>query len=52
MHWLSRASLASATDLAGARAIAPKANFVVRNSEMTGRIPTDALVRREFTPIG
>jgi hypothetical protein len=52
MHWLSRDSLASGTDLARARAIAPKANFVVRNSEMTGRIPTDAQVRREFTPIG
>ncbi len=52
MHWLSSNSVGSGTDLARARAIAPKANFVMRNSRLTASIPTNAQVRRELAPIG
>ncbi|HEU4781062.1 MAG TPA: hypothetical protein VFS58_14360 [Steroidobacteraceae bacterium] len=52
MRWLSHDTTASADDLSRARAIAPKANFVVRNTELTARVPAQAQVRLESAPIG
>lgn len=54
MHWLSRDKTAAANDLARARAIAPKAGFVIRNAELTALVPTHAQVRVQngYAPIG
>jgi hypothetical protein len=50
MSWLSDDVLAAQGDIARASAIAPKANFVVRNAELAARLP--ARVEYASPPVG
>jgi len=50
MSWLSNDALAAQGDIARARAMAPKANFVVRNAELAARLP--ARVEYATPPVG
>ncbi len=52
MHWMSRNTIAAESDLARAREIAPKAEFVVRNSALTARVAAHARMERVSLPIG
>jgi len=50
MNWLSNDALAAQGDIASARSIAPKENFVVRNAELAARLP--ARVEYASQPVG
>lgn len=50
MHWMADDAFKAQTDFARARTIAPKAAFVVRNAELSMRLP--AQLRQEGGPTG
>jgi hypothetical protein len=52
LHWLARDTVAAYADLAHARTIEPKASFVLRNTELTVRVPAQLQLSQASATIG
>ena len=52
LRWLARDTVAAYADLAHARTIEPKASFVMRNTELTVRVPAQLQLSQAFATIG